>query len=155
MGKFFSFIKCSIYSIKRYNQSHNYFYNHFPCFKLKRKVTKQIKWKYRITNSNGTSAEYYPEGIHMQYSTKSQAEIVLPTIIFTIFWNFLMFYQIFFSPQVKRFAIISYKHGGIYKLPHEFPNNLRKLRNIRKVSKLHRMIAQCPVPLPKSKFCQY
>ena len=35
-----------------------------------------------------------------------------------------MFYQIFLSPQVKRLAIITYKHG-IYKLPHEFPNDLR------------------------------
>ena len=35
-----------------------------------------------------------------------------------------MFYEIFFSPQVKRYAIITYKRG-IYELPHEFPNNLR------------------------------
>ena len=53
-----------------------------------------------------------------------------------------MFYQIFPSPQVKRWAIITYKHG-IYELPHELPNDLRlrKLGNIRKVSKVHRMIA--------------
>ena len=52
-----------------------------------------------------------------------------------------MLYQIFLSPQVKRWAIITYKHG-IYELPQEFPNeDLRKLGNIRKVSKLHRMIA--------------
>ena len=30
-----------------------------------------------------------------------------------------MFYLIFFSPQVKRCAIITYKHGI-----HEFPNEL-------------------------------
>ena len=35
-----------------------------------------------------------------------------------------MFYQIFLSPQVKRSAIISNKNG-IYKLPHELPNDLR------------------------------
>ena len=35
-----------------------------------------------------------------------------------------MFYQIFLSPQAKRCAIITYKHG-IYGLPHEFPNDLR------------------------------
>ena len=35
-----------------------------------------------------------------------------------------MFYQIFFSPQVKRCAIITYEHG-IYELPHELPNDLR------------------------------
>ena len=35
-----------------------------------------------------------------------------------------MFYQIPFSPQVKRCASITYKHG-IYELPHELPNDLR------------------------------
>ena len=39
-----------------------------------------------------------------------------------------MFYQIFFSPQVKRSAIISDKHG-IYELPNELPNDLRILGN--------------------------
>ena len=35
-----------------------------------------------------------------------------------------MFCQIFLSPQVKRWAIITYKHG-IYELPHKLLNNLR------------------------------
>ena len=35
-----------------------------------------------------------------------------------------MFYQLFFSPQVKRCAIITYKHG-IYVLRHELPNDVR------------------------------
>ena len=39
------------------------------------------------------------------------------TIIFIIFCDFLKFYQIFLSPQVKRCTIISYKHR-IYELPH-------------------------------------
>ena len=30
----------------------------------------------------------------------------------------------FHSPEVKRWAIITYKHG-IYELPHELPNDLR------------------------------
>ena len=42
------------------------------------------------------------------------------SIICIIFWDFLMFYQIFSSPQLKRFANITYKHGT-YKLS----NNLR------------------------------
>ena len=77
-----------------------------------------------------------------------------PAIIFIIFWDFLMFYQIFLSPQVKRCAIITHKHG-MYELPHELPNDLRlrRLGNIRKVSKPHRRIAQRPFPPPKSKFC--
>ena len=35
-----------------------------------------------------------------------------------------MFYQTFLSPQVKRCAIITYKHG-IDELPYELPNNLK------------------------------
>ena len=55
-----------------------------------------------------------------------------------------MFYQIFLSLEVKRCAIISYKHG-IYELSHELPNDLRlrKLGNRGKVSKFHRMTAKC------------
>ena len=45
------------------------------------------------------------------------------TIIFIILWDFLMFYQIFLSPQVKWCVIITYKHG-IHELPHELPNDL-------------------------------
>ena len=45
-------------------------------------------------------------------------------IIFIIFWDFLMFYQIFLSPQVKLCAIITYKHG-MYEFPHELPINLK------------------------------
>ena len=64
------------------------------------------------------------------------------TISFIIFWDFSMFYQIVLSPKVKRWAIVTYKHG-IYELLHELPNDLRlkKFGNNRKVSKLHRMIA--------------
>ena len=40
------------------------------------------------------------------------------------FWEFLIFDEIFLSPQVKRFLIISNKHG-IYELPHELSNELR------------------------------
>ena len=35
-----------------------------------------------------------------------------------------MFYQIFLSPQVKQWAIITYK-PGIYESPHKLPNDLR------------------------------
>ena len=47
-----------------------------------------------------------------------------PTIIFTIFSDLFVFYQIFLSLQVKRSAIISNK-DGIYKLPHELSKDLR------------------------------
>ena len=45
-----------------------------------------------------------------------------------------------------------YKHG-IYKLPLELPNDLRKVGNIRNVFKPHRMMAQCLFPLQKWTFC--
>ena len=66
-----------------------------------------------------------------------------------------MFYQIFLSTQVKRSAIISNKHD-IYELPHKLPSDLRPriffLGKVRKISKLHRIITQYPVPLPKKDF---
>ena len=49
---------------------------------------------------------------------------IFQTILVIIFWDFLMFYQIFLSPQEKRIVIISNKRG-IYELPHELPNGLR------------------------------
>ena len=48
----------------------------------------------------------------------------LTTITFIIFWDFLILYQIFLSPQVKQCAVITYKHV-LYELPHELPNDLR------------------------------
>ena len=46
------------------------------------------------------------------------------TIMGIIFRDFLILYQVFFSPQVKQSVIISNKHG-IYELPHELTNDLR------------------------------
>ena len=40
-----------------------------------------------------------------------------------------MFYQIFLSPQVKRSAIITYKHG-IYELAHGLPNDVRVVSSV-------------------------
>ena len=41
-----------------------------------------------------------------------------------MFWEFLLLYQIFFSPQAKQSVIISNKHG-IYESSHELQNDLR------------------------------
>ena len=46
------------------------------------------------------------------------------TILAIIFCDFLMFYQILLSAQVKRIVIINNKLG-IYELPDELPNDLR------------------------------
>ena len=80
-----------------------------------------------------------------------------------IFSDILMFDKIFVSPQVKPIVIMSNKHviiskkHGIYELAHVLPNNLRfrTLGNIKKIPKLHRVIAWCSVLLSKLKFCQY
>ena len=42
----------------------------------------------------------------------------------TLFWDFLILYQIYLSPHVKRSVIISNKYG-IYELPDQLPNDLR------------------------------
>ena len=61
---------------------------------------------------------------------------MLQTIMDIILGDFLILYQICFSPQVKRSAIISYKHS-IYELPHKLLNNLRlrKLGNYERSGK--------------------
>ena len=48
----------------------------------------------------------------VKFSTKNVACLVQTkaTISFIIFWDFSMFYQVFLSPQMKRWAIITYKH---------------------------------------------
>ena len=49
---------------------------------------------------------------------------ILQTMIFLIFWDSLIFYEIFLSLQMKECAIITYKHG-IYEIPHELWIDLR------------------------------
>ena len=56
-------------------------------------------------------------------------------------WDFLIFYQIFLSPQAKRWAIVTYKHG-IYEFPHELPNDLR-LRILGN----YETLGKCPNPI--------
>ena len=62
-----------------------------------------------------------------------------------IFWEFLLFCETFLSPQVKRHVIISNKYG-IKSFTHELPKNvrLRKLGNIKEISKRHTAIAMPP-----------
>ena len=49
---------------------------------------------------------------------------IFRTIIFTISWDILIFYQIFISPQVKRYAIIIYKIA-MCELPNKLLIDLR------------------------------
>ena len=66
----------------------------------------------------------FPIQILLPKSKEERAEGI-SAVSFIIFWDFSMFYQIFLLPQVKRWAIITYKHG-IYELPHELSNDLRQ-----------------------------
>ena len=59
-----------------------------------------------------------------QVITAGYSPLHIATISFKIFCDFSMFYQIFLPPQVKRWAIIAYKHC-MYELPHELSNDLR------------------------------
>ena len=56
-----------------------------------------------------------------------------------------MFYQNLFSPQAKRSAMITTKHG-IYELPHELANKLNKNENI-KTSKNYSLVASLPLQM--------
>ena len=69
-----------------------------------------------------TREDFRTTAVFLEY--QSVNKLVGTTISFMIFWNFSIFYQIFLQPQVKWWAIITYKHA-IYDLPHEFPNNLK------------------------------
>ena len=57
-------------------------------------------------------------------ANKNMKEKILQIIIFIILLDFLMFYQIFFSPQVKQCTIITYKHG-MCEILYELLNDLR------------------------------
>ena len=59
-----------------------------------------------------------------------------------------MFYQLFLSPQVKRWAIITYKHG-IYELPHELANHLR-LTILKQIFSLEKNMEACAPCAPFS-----
>ena len=51
-------------------------------------------------------------------------ETLIARIMEIILWDFLMFFQIFLSPQVKGSAIIGNKQG-VYELANEFLNDLK------------------------------
>ena len=70
-------------------------------------------WTMRdCTNTNDKCCQYRLN-THSGYS-----------IVVVIFWDFLMFDQIFFSNQVKGNVIISNKYD-MCELPNEFPNGLK------------------------------
>ena len=80
------------------------------------------------------------------------------TILAIIFWDFLVFYQIFLNHKwseswllvrnmVYTSCLTSCRRTKTY--------DLRKLGSIKKIWNLDRIITWCPVFLPKWTFCQY
>ena len=57
-------------------------------------------------------------------------------IMLVIFWTFLIFYELFLSPKVKRSVIITNKNA-IYQLQNDVTLVLGKFRNCRKTLILH------------------
>ena len=79
-----------------------------------------------------------------------------PTIMFLIFWDFLMIDQIFISPHMKRaWLVINMVYTSCLMSCRATSEDLRKLGNIRKISELYGFISSCTVVLPIWKFCQY
>ena len=86
-------------------------------------------WRHRHSRFSLTLLSMFPYKIQAHNLLQIQAPLQSrrcnrPTISFIIFWDFSMFYQIFLSLQVKRFAIITHKHG-IYELPYDLTNDSR------------------------------
>ena len=68
--------------------------------------------------------------VPLLYILNVEDTIFEPTIMFIIFLDFSMFYQIFLSPQVKRGVIITFKHG-LYELPHELLSDLENYETMK------------------------
>ena len=80
-------------------------------------ITKNI-WK--NTELSQVMVAQVQVGFKLPHSYGKAAIVVL----IIIFWDFLIFIQIFLSPQVKQSVINSNKHD-IYELPYYLPNDLR------------------------------
>ena len=74
-------------------------------------------------NCNKAKSLYHVYKANANASFNGTVNRIITTILAIMFWDFLMFYQIFLPPQVKQITIISEKHG-IYELPHVFSHNL-------------------------------
>ena len=90
------------------------------------KSSWQVVWRkrkekiFKIRNWLLLHVEQYKTVVEEQISSENSC------IITIILWDVWMFYQIFLSPQVKRSTNISNKKG-VYELPHELPNDLKRM----------------------------
>ena len=65
-----------------------------------------------------------PNTKQKSYTKSPLISYPVPTFMIIIFRDLVIFYQIFYTPQVTWSVILSNKHG-IYELPHELLNDLR------------------------------
>ena len=68
------------------------------------------------------------------------------TILVILFRDFVMFYQVFLSPQVKQCVIISNKHG-VYELLHELPHDSEGI--FKEINNLNSLIPAQESDVPK------
>ena len=106
-----------LYQFRVFRLSRNKFLEHFS-FIANWKWNCSLFWKLKIFE-NWQSASFSCRDPKMVNFRKRINDF--NTIMVIMFWDF---YQIFFSPRVKRDVIISTNYG-IYGLLHELPNNLR------------------------------
>ena len=66
-----------------------------------------------------------------------------------IFWDFLIFYQIFLLPQVK-WSVVIINNNVLHELLHELPRDFRKYQENFKTSWNYSLV----VILLKCKFCE-
>ena len=102
-------------------------------------------------------------GTFKQELNKTITLIVKTTVFLTVYKRFqnhdhnilrLIFYQIFFLPQVKS-SVVNSNNNGIRQVAEQLETyDIRNLKNIRKILRIHEFIIQCPVFLPKCKFCK-
>ena len=93
---------------------------------------RQLVYTMFITNNHTSFHLWWKENL-IKYQKVLRKSTITPAascIIFIIFRHFLMFYQRFFSPQVKRCAIITYKYG-IYKFASRIAERFRVLGTLR------------------------
>ena len=104
---------------------------YFQRFKILKYLSKYCLYEFRpiYTYFQAIFAKLFQTfSEHLLYDLSWNDLILLlkSTILVIIFWDILMFYQIFLSPQVKRIVIISNKND-IYELPNDL--RLRILGN--------------------------
>ena len=105
-----------------------------PCSLQKNMSSMHFHHKYGLHSDSYIISSSSSAINKMLYESANLVPIAVP--IFITFWDFLMFYQIFLSPQAKQSKVISNK-DRIYELPNELRNDIRLmiLKTLKKSGK--------------------